>query len=274
MTLSIAKEHRTVSRVTTILERVAAAATGVRLAELAAVLDAPRSSVHGLVKGLVATGYLREEDGAYVLGPAVSALLMAAPPTLDLIARPAMEKLHRQFDETVMLASPIGDSVVYTDAIESTRVIRYSAPLHTRRPLYPTSAGKCILAFAPARTRENYLTTHFPEPDRRELVRRELTEIAVTGIAANRGETEPDDSGIASPILISDQLAAVICISGPTARILDRLDEIAVATRDAAHDITEHLRGTETKFLPAEFRSAVHKRQEDMHATRARPTVG
>ena len=136
MPVSMAGEHRTVSRVTTILERVAADHTGVRLTELAAVLDAPRSSVHGLVKGLVATGYLREEDGAYLLGPAVGALLMAAPPTLDLTARPEMEKLHRQFDETVMLASQVGDSVVYTNAIESTRVIRYSAPLHTR-PLPP-----------------------------------------------------------------------------------------------------------------------------------------
>lgn len=120
---------------------------------------------------MVATGYLREEDSAYVIGPAVGALLIAAPPTLDLTARPEMEKLHRQFDETVMLASQVGDSVVYTDAIESTRVIRYSAPLHTRRPLYPTSAGKCILAFAPARMRENYLATHISEPEQRDLVR-------------------------------------------------------------------------------------------------------
>jgi DNA-binding IclR family transcriptional regulator len=241
MSMSIAKEHRTVSRVMTILEWVAAAPTGVRLAELAAALDAPRSSVHGLVKGLVATGYLREEDGAYVLGPAVGALLVAAPPTVDLTARPAMEKLHRQFDETVMLAAPVGDYVVYTDAIESTRLIRYSAPLHTRRPLYPTSAGKCILAFAPARMRENYLTAHVLEPDRRELVRRELTQVAVTGIAANRGETEPDDSGVASPILIGDQVAAVICVSGPTARIVDRLNEIGVATREVANEISERM---------------------------------
>ena len=250
MPTSIAGEHRTVSRVTTILERVAAAQTGVRLAELAAVLDAPRSSVHGLVKGLVATGYLREEDSAYVMGPAVGALLMAAPPTLDLAARPEMEKLHRQFDETVMLAAQVGDSVVYTDAIESTRVIRYSAPLHTRRPLYPTSAGKCILAFAPGQMRENYLATHISEPEQRDLVRRELTEIAIAGVAANRGETEPDDSGVASPILIGDQLAAVMCVSGPTSRILNRLDEIALTTKEAAREISERMRGARYQSEP------------------------
>ena len=250
MSVSTAKEHRTVSRVTTILERVSAARTGARLADLAAALDAPRSSVHGLVKGLVATGYLREEGGAYVLGPAISALLLAAPPTLDLAARPEMETLHRQFDETVMLATPVGDSLVYTDAIESTRVIRFSAPLHTRRPLYPTSAGKCMLAFAPARLREDYLATHIRAADQRELVRRELTEIAAAGIATNRGETEPEDSGVAAPILIGDRVAAVLCVSGPTARILDRLDEIASATKDAAHEISERMRGAEDRPAP------------------------
>ena len=76
-----AKAHRTVSRVTTILELAAANRSGVRLTELATALDAPRSSVHGLVKGLVATGYLREEGGTYRIGPAINSLLAAAPLT-------------------------------------------------------------------------------------------------------------------------------------------------------------------------------------------------
>ena len=103
------------------LTNVAAGRSGVRLAELAAALDAPRSSVHGLVKGLVATGYLTEKAGAYSIGPAIGALVMTAPPTIDPVARPAMEALHRRFDETVMLGSRVGDSVVYTDSVESTR---------------------------------------------------------------------------------------------------------------------------------------------------------
>ena len=41
------------------------------------------------------------------------------------------------------------------------------------------------------------------------------------------------NSGVGSPILIGDQVVLVLCVSGPTARILDRLDEMAVATRDA-----------------------------------------
>jgi hypothetical protein len=47
------------------------------------------------------------------------------------------------------------------------------------------------------------------------------------------------NSGVGSPILIGDQVVAVLCVSGPTARILDRLDEMAVATRDAAREISD-----------------------------------
>ncbi|SEF60518.1 transcriptional regulator, IclR family [Saccharopolyspora kobensis] len=238
-----AKAHRTVSRVTTILELAAAHRSGVRLAELAAALDAPRSSVHGLVKGLVVTGYLREEGGAYRIGPAINSLLAAAPPTVAEAARPAMERLHRQFDETVMLATLVGDSVVYTDAIESTEPIRYSAPLRTRRPLHPTSSGKCILAFGTERFREGYLAGHLSDPDQREQIRRQLEEVAEAGVAINRGETLPDRSGVGAPIFEKGKVAAAIAVAGPSSRLADKITEIAEATKAAAHEVSEHLAG-------------------------------
>ena len=51
-------EHRTVSRVMAVLEAVVASEpNGLRLADLADMLDAPKSTLHGLAKGLAATGY-------------------------------------------------------------------------------------------------------------------------------------------------------------------------------------------------------------------------
>lgn len=234
-----AKEHRTVSRITTVLELAAARRTGVRLSELAAALDAPRSSLHGLVKGLVATGYLREDGGTYTIGPAVNALLAAAPSTVVEAARGAMEGLHLQFNETVMLASLVGNSVVYTDALESTQPIRYSAPLSTRRPLHPTSSGKCFLAFGSARFRENYLAD-LPRPDE---IRRELEKIAADGVALNRGETLPDITGVGAPVFDHGRVVAAIAVAGPTTRLTDIVTEVAEATRSAAHQATHNLTG-------------------------------
>ncbi|WP_433872396.1 IclR family transcriptional regulator [Saccharopolyspora sp. CA-218241] len=236
-----AKEHRTVSRVTTILEAVAADPHGVRLNVLAGVLDAPKTSVHGLVKGLVANGYLHEHDGAYLLGPAVGALL--APPGNPLIdaARPHMRDLRERFDETVMLGALVGDSVVYLDTIESTQLIRYSAPLRKRRPIYPTSTGKCLLAHLPAPHRDEYLRAHVADPAERDRVAQELDEVRTERVARNRGETVPDVSAVAG-IVPSAQPLASVAIAGPTTRVADRLDEMAAAVREATTAISYRLR--------------------------------
>lgn len=229
MTESASHEHRTVSRVTTILEAIARERRGVRLTELAKLLNAPKSSVHGLTKGLVATGYLVEGDGAYTLGPAVGALLAPSRPTLSEAARPAMVELQQQWDETVALCSLVGDSVVYVDLVESSQAIRYSAPLRTRRPLYPTSAGKCFLAHMRQSRLDSYLK-NFPPPAR-ESIRAELAEVRTSGVAYNRGETVPDVTAVASPIIVAGRPVACLNVAGPTARMVDRISDIASSVR-------------------------------------------
>ena len=237
------KAHRTVSRVTTILELAAASRAGVRLADLAAALDAPRSSIHGLVKGLVATGYLRETNGTYRIGPAINALLGAAAPTLAEAARPAMQDLHRRFDETVMLATLVGDSIVYTETIESTQPIRYSAPLRTRRPLHPTSSGKCFLAFGTEAFRENHLTGQVPDPAEQQRLRDQLDEVIREGAAINRGETLPDQSGVGAPVFENGSITATLAVAGPTTRLSEHITDLAAATKAAAEEVSRTLAG-------------------------------
>lgn len=234
---SSAKEHRTVTRVTTILETVAGAEQGMRLNELADVLEAPKSSVHGLARGLVATGYLVEDDGAYLLGPAIGALIQPRRPGLIEAARPVMERLERACGETVILSSLVGQSIVYLDLVESSQRIRYSAPLGERRPLYPTSAGKCFVAHFSERRLESYLENF--EEDRREAIREELADVRRDGIAYNIGETIPDVSAVASPITVRDQLAACINIAGPTDRFAGKLKETAELLKSATSEIAE-----------------------------------
>lgn len=238
--LNPAKEHRTASRVTNILELAAKTDAGVRLADLATALEAPRSSIHGLVKGLVATGYLSEEQGYYSLGPAVSALLAAPRPTLEVAAHPAMEALHSRFNETVMLSFLVGDAVVYIDVVESTQLIRYSAPVRTRRPLYPTSSGKCFLAYADAAFRDPYLSEHVPRSSVTS-VREELAQIARDGVALNQGATVPDVCGTSAPIFDGASVVAVLAVAGPISRMADRIEEFAEQVKQRAGEISERL---------------------------------
>jgi DNA-binding IclR family transcriptional regulator len=234
-------EHRTVSRIATILETVAADPRGVRLSQLSEVLNAPKSSVFSLVKGLVRTGYLNEDGGVYVLGPAVHALLDFQRPTLPEIARPYLEQLHDIYDETIMLATPVGDSVVYLIKIESTQSIRYSAPLHTRRPLYPTSTGKSMLAYMPDRVRTRYLRAWVPDEADRERVEAELAKVRETGVATNNDETLPDVSAVAAAILVDNRAVASIAVAGPTSRMLGKLSDAAMSVREASNQVANRL---------------------------------
>ena len=42
---------------------------GITIAELARALDSPKSSVYGFVRGLLAKGWLYEQDHRWYLGP-------------------------------------------------------------------------------------------------------------------------------------------------------------------------------------------------------------
>lgn len=228
----LAKEHRTVSRVTTILELVAAERSGLRLGALAEALDAPKSSIFGLVKGLVSSGYLTENDGRYALGPALAHLLTVGPrPVLAEALQPMLDQLRDLFDETVSLGTLVGGSVVYVAVAESAQVIRYSPPLRHRRPLYPPSAGKVFLAHWPDRRRQAYLEAHVPASLRAEA-EQELARIRTEGVAYNHGETVPDLTAAAAPVTVNDRVAAAIAIAGPSSRVEPVLDEMSVALRD------------------------------------------
>lgn len=240
MSEPIAKEHRTVSRVTGILESVARQG-GARMHELAAALDAPKSSVFGLVKGLVSTGYLIEERGVYHLGPALGSLLSPSAPDVTEAATPSLEALRDEFGETAMLGTAVGDSLIYVAAAESQQLIRYSAPLRTRRPLYPPSAGKVVLAYRSARRRDGYLDAALPSTAERDAARTELARVRADGVAFNRGETLPDVSAAARPILVAGEVRAVIAVAGPTTRILDQLPAVAEALTAAVNSAAARL---------------------------------
>jgi DNA-binding IclR family transcriptional regulator len=229
------KEHRTVGRVTAILEFVSANPDGVRMPQLVQELDAPRSSVNGLVSGLVARGYLEVRGGRYLIGSAVGALL-SGNQSLNEAARPIMRQLAVDLEETVMLSIRTGDTLVYVDAAESAQLIRYSAPLHQRRELYPASSGKVWLAYGQPDFKADYIQRRI-EARRRAAVQKDLAKVVERGYAINLRETIPDVASVAVPILKGERLVAVLAVAGPDARMEGHLQRIGSAARDAASRI-------------------------------------
>ena len=224
-----AAEHRTVARVMSILELVVANdPDGMRLGQLADAIDAPKSSVHGLAKGLVATGYFREEDGRYLLGPAISSVLSVGPSALRSVCRPALEHLVREWNETTMLATLVGESVVYVDAVESEQFIRAAPDLNRRLTLWPRSSGRCFLAHMEPRKLEAYLKRNKDAPKDTPELRAELELIRQNKYAINTDVSIQDRLAISSPIVFGHgPVTVAIAIAGPRSRMEGRIDDIA-----------------------------------------------
>ena len=232
-------EHRAVSRVMAILEIVLASEpNGLRLADLADMTGAPKSSIHGLARGLVATGYLREHRGHYFQGPAVSMLAVSGE-RVPAAYHHALEELSRTWNETAILATLAGETVINIDVVEPTHTIRASPPVHQRRAMWPGSYGKVFLAFMDPGRRDNYLNRKHQDPDEQARITAELDEIRSTGIAYNRGEITSDLYGVASPIMVAGiDVTLAIGLAGPDARMSPRLDAIAAGVLRTAKQLS------------------------------------
>jgi hypothetical protein len=106
--------HRTIDRVTQILEEVVYH-PGIGFAELARALDAPKSSVHGFIRGLLAKGWLYESDRGFYLGPAVYGLTLASGRIrAGQVSQADLDALHKDTGMTVFLGVEAGDHLIIT----------------------------------------------------------------------------------------------------------------------------------------------------------------
>ena len=231
--------HRTVSRVATILETAAATPDGVRLTDVTKVLDAPKSSVHGLLRGLVAVGYLEDRNGRFTVGRALHSLLAVSErPSLAEVGHDLMVELREELQETVVLGHRMGDSIVYFHAVESLQLIKYSAQLNQRRPVYPTSMGKIYLADLPDQELEEYLAHHVKSKRQRQAALDDLRQVRRTRVAINRNQTLPGLFGAAAGIRERGELVACLSVVGPTDRMGRQSRKIVAAVRAAADHLT------------------------------------
>ena len=164
-----ARPHRTVDRVTGILETVSLSPRGVTLAELANALDAAKSSVQELTNGLLARGYLVEEDGRFHLGPGPF-ILAARANTLAALSvdHRFVVELNKVLGCNVLVGVRVGDAIVFVDHVgQESPGLTYVARTHARRPLYTSAAGKTLLANLPDEEMYRLLDLAGPDQARR-----------------------------------------------------------------------------------------------------------
>lgn len=224
---------RAILRVPDVLIAVASHRAGATLAELAAQLGLPKSSLHRLLHTLVQGQYLVLTAGLFALGPqsyrlASSIGQSASPADFPASARPILEWLARETGETVTLSvlSDSGNESVYVDVIESEAPLRLTLRTGNRRPLYSVAAGKAILAFLGSAAQNAYLAQadfirFSPETSGKEDMPALLAAAQREALVYDRNGMIDGASGLASPAFDAQgRVHCAVSVAGPT----DRMD--------------------------------------------------
>lgn len=235
-----AQSPQSVTRVIRILEALCASTAPVSLADLARTLDAPKSSLAALLRGLAEEGFVVAADGAWRLGPGafgLSSALLEARRRLqssDLV-REGMRRLADRCGETVLFGvrDEDGATLTYVDVIESPKTVRFMVPVGDRRPLFSTAGGRILLASFTEAELNRYLDGLKPEAYTAQTVtgRRELAAVIAAvraaGVAQTIDQSSEGVTGTAAAIRdAAGRIIGALIVAAPSLRLQDRLDEL------------------------------------------------
>lgn len=198
--------------------------------EIVGALDLSKSTAFRILATLEQLGYLEHDPTArrYRPGLKVFQLGFAALAGLEIqqVARPQLERLAQQLDETASMAVLEDLDIIYVDRIRNRAIVGVVLGVGSRLPAYTASLGKVLLAGLPepelrerlARATLAPITTHTIVS--REALLAELAEIRRRGYAISDQELAIGLRGVAAPIRDGQGRAvAAINVSGPTSTI-------------------------------------------------------
>jgi IclR family pca regulon transcriptional regulator len=121
------------------------------LSEIAGHTGLARPTVRRILITLEALGYVRTAARGYALTPRVLDLGMAYVNALSMwdVARPHMEKLVAQTNESTSMAQLDGGDIIYVARVAVPKIVTLAVTIGTRFPAPATSMGKVLLAALP-----------------------------------------------------------------------------------------------------------------------------
>jgi DNA-binding IclR family transcriptional regulator len=222
------QNHRTVDRVTQILEEVVYH-PGLTFAELVRALGAAKSSVHGFIRGLVAKGWLYEDQHRFYLGPAVYGLTLASGHIrAGSVTHEDLLALHEDTKLAVFLGVQAGDHLIYIAEAGNDPAAGFEARSNIRRTLLSTAGGKALLAARSPFERDAYLRRRSREETNLvDAFLGEMSEIAKTRIAMNSNANSMR-MGLATAVRgRTGDVVASVTLVGPATEVRPRLAKLS-----------------------------------------------
>jgi IclR family transcriptional regulator, acetate operon repressor len=245
----IVNEVKSARRVLDILRFFADEKAPASLARISTELDFPKSSCLALLETLAAEGYAYHVDGRYYLTGRWlrDSRLVAEHDQLAARCRPALEKLHREIRETVILAKLAKTSVVYLDVIEADQVLRFSAHVGQHKPIHAAASGRALLAALPddalallVRSLKYERYTDATTGSAKALLA-SVAEGKKRGWHVNYGEYQSDTISIAAPVVFEGEAVALV-LGAPMSRIKNNVARLGAALARAGAELSAQSR--------------------------------
>ncbi len=223
------------------------------VSDIARDLGLGKSTVHRLVRTLVAEGFLTQDRGSgrYRLGLVLAELGAAA--TMDVNFHAAaigpLEELWKLTGETVQLAVLDGRQVVFVERIESPNTLRLFNQVGRRNWAHASATGKALLAHLPPQELDRLLdgwelqaVTPHTITDH-QVLRDELAVVRARGYSQNVNESSIGIVSVGAPIRnAAGEVVAAVSSAGPALRLqATAMEDHAGAVLAAAEAISRNL---------------------------------
>lgn len=225
----------------------------IRLSELAKAAGLDKSTVNRIVSVLVERGYLSQKEkwGKYSLGTKFLNFSGAIKRRMKIrdIAIPYLVDLHKEVDESVILATWDGKRAFYREVIDSEHPLRIMPDDRSEVPLYCTGIGKIILAHKTAEELEQYFRGRELLPitdntilDAKILVK-QLQKVSRENVAYDDEECFRGARNVASGVKDAEgNIVACVGVFAPSVRLpRSKMKKIAPYVKKCADSISSSL---------------------------------
>lgn len=205
------KLNRTTLRSVEMMKLIARCPEGITLDEICQAMEIPKTSAYDIAMTLVETGMLNLTKGQkqkFAIGLTAYRIGVSYTNHMDVLGtiEPILKAFSREIGKTVFYGVLSGHEVVYLSKFEPENPIITTATVGTKNPVYCTSLGKAILAFADEDTRNKVLgrITFRKKTERTILDRKgleqELKAVRERGYALDAREVEEHMECVGAPV--------------------------------------------------------------------------
>ncbi len=222
------------------------------LSEVAVETGITRAATRRFLLTLVREGYAATDGKYFDLTPQVLELGYSVLSKIDTwdIAKPFLERLSQEIEESVSATVLDGTDVVYVSCVQFHRIISIGVAVGNRLPAYCTASGRVLLAEQPMETWDALLKSIKLKPRTKHAIttkkalRKTLQQVRKDGYALVDQELEVGLLSIAIPLrTLSGKIIGAANVGMPTVRATrkDMIRDILPRLREAGERIASAL---------------------------------